>query len=376
MGWRNVIAATLFAACVWYGFWGNPVRDYTPDDTYIFLRYGENAMHPGYRLGNFNPYVHEQVDGASSVPWMLVSGVLISNVDWVKAASMVCLLATIGVMLYFNSIISVLPVIIFGYSWVAGVSGMDTALAAFLYLLALKDETSNVFTVTLAMCVRPESVLVVPTLLAIKGGYNMRAVLITAAIIVALRVANYEGGVYSSAIAKLQNPGKYIDFWRYFFPVIPAILVMVDDMVASVRKRAVVLTVIAVFLGWSGRNAMVYAAQYAEGFKNAHVQVAQELSGVDTLAISDAGIVPFQTRAYTIDLVGINTPEIAHGEYPVTVVDRLKPEAVVLISQDRDEFVPLLYHEGPVHQYLEIEGYHRTSVHTFGLGYHLMTFRK
>lgn len=84
--------------------------------------------------------------------------------------------------------------------------------------------------------------------------------------------------------------------------------------------------------------------EYARSVTAAHLRLGREIASLPTpglrLALSDAGVVPYLTNAWTLDLAGLNSAPVARrGERtPRDVFDRQNVNALVLASSERERF--------------------------------------
>ncbi|MEU6641303.1 hypothetical protein ABZ863_02020 [Saccharomonospora sp. NPDC046836] len=83
-------------------------------------------------------------------------------------------------------------------------------------------------------------------------------------------------------------------------------------------------------------------ANYGADLRRAHVAIGQGLAetGVDpefeTLAVGDAGAIPYYSGWRTIDYIGLNDEAIAHGDDPTDVVRQARPTVVILTSNSAE----------------------------------------
>ncbi len=117
----------------------------------------------------------------------------------------------------------------------------------------------------------------------------------------------------------------------------------------------------------------------ARGYDIAFVPLARALASIDphgrrTLAISDAGAVPFLSGWKTIDTFGLNDRSIAihlrSGYDPARVISA-HPDVLVLISNARDTFDPPLPFEALLYTASQDEGYRRIGSLACADTYHL-----
>ncbi|QWF77749.1 hypothetical protein [Amycolatopsis sp. CA-230715] len=79
-------------------------------------------------------------------------------------------------------------------------------------------------------------------------------------------------------------------------------------------------------------------ANYGPDLQRTHVAIGKALASADvpeaarTLAVSDAGAIPYYSGWHTIDYIGLNDAAIAHGADPTRVVTAARPTVVVITS--------------------------------------------
>jgi hypothetical protein len=106
-----------------------------------------------------------------------------------------------------------------------------------------------------------------------------------------------------------------------------------------------VLAFSATAIVYDARQPVHLARAYAQGLEAAHVRLGKRLATLPTgtLAIADAGAVPYLSGWPTVDTFGLNDPYIAttRSHDPAYVLAR-RPDVIVLISSRRDAFDPHL----------------------------------
>jgi arabinofuranosyltransferase len=79
-------------------------------------------------------------------------------------------------------------------------------------------------------------------------------------------------------------------------------------------------------------------SNYGPDLQRAHVAIGKALAGSDvpaaarTVAVTDAGAIPYYSGWTSIDYIGLNDPEISHGADPTEVVLRARPTVLVVTS--------------------------------------------
>ncbi|HEX3598482.1 MAG TPA: hypothetical protein VHU80_25415 [Polyangiaceae bacterium] len=117
---------------------------------------------------------------------------------------------------------------------------------------------------------------------------------------------------------------------------------------------------------------------YADGLAAAHERLGRDLASVRAknprLAISDAGAVPYLSGWWTLDLIGLNDAQIAvtGSREPAQVLAR-GPDLLVLISTERDRFVPYDWNafERPLFDAATAAGFARVDLRRFASDYWL-----
>jgi len=277
-----------------------------------------------------------------------------------------------------DSPFAAIPIILFPYAWVVGVSGMDGTMTALLLLLVAMDDGSSkrmLFWTFLAVNARPEAPLAVAAIYAMRG-MRVRPLFVILALSLGARAFVFGESLYAPVRVKMSNPGVFTDFWRYAFPMIPAALILTMREITANRVKMAVAFSIAGLLMFGTWNSWGLARDYAKSVESAHTRVIEEIHSDDTLAISDAGIIPFKSKAYTIDMLGLNTPAIANGTPAVDVVRWMQPTVVVLISADSARWMPILEYESAVYDYVESGPYERVSTYRFNASYWLYVYHR
>lgn len=216
----------------------------------------------------------------------------------------------------------------------------------------------------------------VPLALIGVVGARARAALPAAAIIVGFLAAQ-------SVPAQVMGYG-----WRYFFPVLPLLAALAGVGVArSVNAlrwsprglpAAAAVAWIALFGARGAAAALEPWQRYADGLRAAHVTLGQRLAELRpepysaTVAIGDAGVVPYLSRWRAIDTYGLNDPAIAAtGSHDAARVLDAEPDVVVLLSRSALHFDPLLAWEAELAELAARRGYATANRLTFAFDYHL-----
>jgi hypothetical protein len=118
---------------------------------------------------------------------------------------------------------------------------------------------------------------------------------------------------------------------------------------------------------------------YAHSLERASLRLGAEMVRLAPrglrLATSDAGVLPYLTDAWTLDLVGLNSPAVARrGERtPHDVFDRQHVSALVLVSEEPQQFraEPWSEYEAPLASEALARGWRRVAVRRFNDAYWL-----
>jgi hypothetical protein len=124
-----------------------------------------------------------------------------------------------------------------------------------------------------------------------------------------------------------------------------------DGPMSQVPEAAMTATAVAL-VGFGagfelarGYPDLAGSASYGDGLSRAHERLGRDLLALAVpggrLAISDAGAVPYRSRWWTLDLIGLNDATIARtGRRDPASVLAQRPDVVVLVSRQPDRFVP------------------------------------
>jgi len=152
--------------------------------------------------------------------------------------------------------------------------------------------------------------------------------------------------------------------WRYLFPITPLLLVLTGVGIAyalSFANRfgiaATLIGVIAVggitvYGGYSFYQDVHQESEnakwYGYSLEKAHIALGRRLADYKedgrtlTLAIGDAGAVPYYSGWRTVDIFGLNDKHITFsGHDPHYVLDQY-PDVIVLMSYDEKKFLPVV----------------------------------
>jgi len=173
---------------------------------------------------------------------------------------------------------------------------------------------------------------------------------------------------------------------RYLFPLLPAIAIVAGAGVAAAFSRGVLARAAcvaalfaAVGVGFVRTRAVLpdYIA-YEHGLEEAHGRLARAIRGIawkesPTLAIGDAGLVPYETDLPTIDTFGLNEPAIVAPprQDRVAYVLGRRPTLLVLISREPGRFLAVLPHEEGLWRAAVAAGYEGPATYRFAEDYWL-----
>jgi hypothetical protein len=176
--------------------------------------------------------------------------------------------------------------------------------------------------------------------------------------------------------------------WRYFFPLVPLIMLVAADGYAALqplweargglRSRVMrgAIVGLVVVVGAAGTPRRLEAArEYAAGMAAAHERLGRRLARLPvhgSIAIDDAGAVPYLSGWAAIDTFGLNDPAIARtGTHDATRVLARRPDVLVLISAGRDRFQPGFAREAALYADATRAGYRMAATLRFGETYYL-----
>ena len=142
---------------------------------------------------------------------------------------------------------------------------------------------------------------------------------------------------------------------------------------------AVLPLVLMVRLALIGSSLLAVDLEYARAVNAAHLQLGREMAAVATrelrLATSDAGVVPYLTDAWTLDLAGLNSARVARQgqRTPHDVFDGDHVNALVLVSSEPEEFraQPWSTYEAALAAEAQRRGWQRVALRRFNAGYWL-----
>jgi arabinofuranosyltransferase len=116
---------------------------------------------------------------------------------------------------------------------------------------------------------------------------------------------------------------------------------------------------------------------YGEGLRRAHIALGHELrriKGLDNprIALLDAGAVAYYSRWNVIDTFGLNDAHIAlHGRGDAAYVVSKLPHLIVVVSSQKDQYVPVFGYEVTLASESSSLGYQHAFTYSFAPDYHL-----
>lgn len=130
---------------------------------------------------------------------------------------------------------------------------------------------------------------------------------------------------------------------RFAFHAFPVLCLAAGLVVGLVRHRWLasgIGAIVVIWLAIAGVKApdLPVVANYGPDLARAHVAIGQGLARADipadrrTVALHDAGAIPYYSHWHTIDIIGLNDEPIAHGANGTTRVVDAHPTVIVLRS--------------------------------------------
>jgi arabinofuranosyltransferase len=178
--------------------------------------------------------------------------------------------------------------------------------------------------------------------------------------------------------------------FRYLHPVVPLVATLsgvgIALLVHAARSRipsprlarlaslaipSLALLAVIRLVYPQGTSAMERISRYyAVGLDRGHIALGRKLASMlgdparpPTLAISDAGAVPYYSGWRTIDTLGLNDAHIARtGDHSPAYVFSQHPDLVILLSTSRKAFEPILPWAGELHRACLEAGMQRLAV--------------
>lgn len=151
--------------------------------------------------------------------------------------------------------------------------------------------------------------------------------------------------------------------WRFGFPIFGALLYGLAVMlrgsnieVTAGRSRLRLASVIILVLLWPSHTLPLTFKEKARRTTADRIAVGEQLSDLfGTMFISEAGALPYHSRWRAIDLVGLNSAEIARDGLTVEWLERFEPDLVMLLYVGR--YDPRRADKRIVHSYMVKRGF-------------------
>lgn len=138
--------------------------------------------------------------------------------------------------------------------------------------------------------------------------------------------------------------GPTMDYlYRFAYHAFPVLCLAAGLLAGSVRPKWAAPGIGVVAVGWvavTGVQApdLALIANYGPDLARAHVSVGRGLARaavppeLRTVAVHDAGAIPYYSGWRTIDIIGLNDEPIAHGSDVTTRVVRARPTVIIVRS--------------------------------------------
>ncbi|WP_181773486.1 hypothetical protein [Amycolatopsis pittospori] len=131
---------------------------------------------------------------------------------------------------------------------------------------------------------------------------------------------------------------------RFAFHAFPVLCLGAGLAMAQLGRRWVAAVVGTVAVGWVAFTGAESAdlpviANYGPDLQRAHVAIGKGLANAQvpatarSLAVSDAGAIPYYSGWRSIDYIGLNDEAIAHGAQPTDVVKAARPTVIVVTAR-------------------------------------------
>jgi arabinofuranosyltransferase len=200
------------------------------------------------------------------------------------------------------------------------------------------------------------------------------------------------------ALGSLRMMDSADAFARFFIPVWPQIALLAGLALTAARHRmsrsgrapALALAAATALLMTSGIAALPAIAGFGSSYAQCRQQarrgaadwIRAHTDSRDTLAISDAGLVPASADRTAIDQFMLNDPRLQRtGRLPVgrrvAYVYRARPDVLVLASHRPDRFAGIYATDRAMARATQFRRYRRAAVsrgHGGGCGYHLVIY--
>lgn len=140
--------------------------------------------------------------------------------------------------------------------------------------------------------------------------------------------------------------GPTMDYlYRFAYHAFPVLCLAAGLVVGPFRRWWLAAGIGAVAVGWTAVTGvrapdLPLIANYGPDLARAHVPIGKGLAEADvppelrTIAVNDAGAIPYYSGWTTIDIIGLNDEAIAHGADVTNRVIEAKPTVIVVRSYD------------------------------------------
>ncbi len=184
-----------------------------------------------------------------------------------------------------------------------------------------------------------------------------------------------------------RNPimGNYYRFFLHFIPFIYLLCVPLWKSIVQHKKEYALVLIIMLLLPIEvtkiASDHQTYMT-YARGMKDAHITlgnwIEKETPRDATIAITDAGAVPFFSKRRTIDLWGLNNEYLAHNGFDIEYFWSERPDVITLFSVSTERFGSNYAYEYQIFQSEKFQKeYELARIDSWkGSDYHLLTFTK
>ncbi|WP_199430826.1 hypothetical protein [Qaidamihabitans albus] len=140
---------------------------------------------------------------------------------------------------------------------------------------------------------------------------------------------------------------------RFAFHAFPVLCLGAGLGAAALDRRWLKVSAAALTVAWTGLAGLLHTglpvvANYGHDLHRAHVPIGEGLAAAEvpaesrTLAVSDAGAIPYFSGWETIDYIGLNDEAIAHGADPTDVVREANP-TVIVVTAAGPRIPPVVY---------------------------------
>lgn len=140
--------------------------------------------------------------------------------------------------------------------------------------------------------------------------------------------------------------GNYHRFYIHFIPLVYILCVPLWKSITHAKHSAIWIILLLILIPMEPHklsdNYTTYDI-YSQGLEDVHVMLGKWINQRTpediTLAITDAGAVPFYAKRRTIDLWGLNDENIAHNGFDLGYFWSQNPDVIVLFSTSPQQFL-------------------------------------